>query len=114
MSVIGSGSLGSFNLAGSVAGSQRNNAGEDRVKETSADRKFQADQRTLSASSLEDVSETDLLSERDADGRLLYSPEESEEQESLEISTSDQSSSRQSHRNSDAFGERGISLDIEA
>ncbi|MCH7988435.1 MAG: hypothetical protein IID46_04700 [Planctomycetes bacterium] len=113
MSVMGPGTLGSFNLAGSVAGSQRNNSGEDRVKETSADRKFQADQRTLSASSLEDVAETDLLSERDPDGRLLYSSQEQEQQDSLEISTTDQSSC-QSGRNSDAFGERGISLDVEA
>ena len=113
MSVIGPGSLGAFNLAGSVAGSQRNNSGEDRVKETSSDRKFQADQRTMSANSLEDVSETDLLSERDPDGRLPYSAFEHEEQDSLELSTTDQSS-RQSRRNSDAFGERGISLDVEA
>ncbi len=113
MSVMGPGSLGSFNLAGSVAGSQRNNSGEDRVKETSADRKFQSDQRTLSASSLEDVAETDLLSERDPDGRLPYSSLENEEQDSLEVTTADQSS-RQSGRNADAFGERGISLDVEA
>jgi hypothetical protein len=113
MSVIGPGSLGSFNLAGSVAGSQRNNSGEDRVKETSADRKFQADQRTMSASSLEDVAETDLLSERDPDGRLPYSSPDHEEQDSLELSTPDQSSN-QPHRNADAFGERGIRLDVDA
>jgi hypothetical protein len=113
MSVIGPGSLGAFNLAGSVAGSQRNNSGEDRLKETSADRKIQADQRTMSASSLEDVAETDLLSERDPDGRLPYSSLEHEEQDSLELSTTDQPS-HQSRRNLDAFGERGISLDVEA
>ena len=113
MSVMGPGTLGSFNLAGSVAGSQRNNSADDRVKEASAERKFQADQRAISANSLEDVAETDLLSERDPDGRLPYSAMEHEEEESLELSTTDQSSS-QSRRNSDAFGERGISLDVEA
>ena len=113
MSVMGPGSLGSFNLAGSVAGSQRNNSSEDRLKETSADRKFQADQRTLSARSLEDVAETDLLSERDPDGRLPYSTLEHEEQDVSEPSLTDHSS-RQSRRNSDALGERGISLDVEA
>ena len=113
MSVLGPGSLGSLNLASSVAGSQRNNSAEDRLKETSSDRKFQTDQRTLSVKSLQDVSETDLHSERDPDGRLLYSSEEQEEQEAPESFTTDQSS-RQSRRNSDAFSERGISLDVEA
>lgn len=113
MSAIGPASFNAINLAGSVAGSQQNNASEDRVKEAGADRKFQLDQKAMATSSTEDVAETDLETDRDADGRQLYDFDEheaSQEHESIE----DNHPGRKRVRTPDAFEERGLSLDIEA
>ena len=111
MSAIGPGSIGALNLAGSLAGSQRNGAEADRIKSDAAERKFQIDQREMSAHSLDDVSETGLSADRDADGRQLHgeSPEQGQ--------TTDEMPSRPAktlRRGQDALGERGRLLDLEA
>jgi len=109
MSSIGPGNIGALNLVGSFAGAQRANADVDGAKAESADRKFQIDQRALSSDSLENVGEPELSSDRDADGRLLYAENESEERKDRE--EGDQAP-RRSHP--DAYGESGRLLDLEA
>lgn len=108
MSTIGPGSFGPFNVAGSFAGAQRNNADADRVKETAAARAAQVDQQAAAAHG-NDVSEADLSSDRDADGRLPYVMDEAVERD--EEAADDQ---EQSARVTDPEGERGLQLDLEA
>ncbi len=108
MSTIGPGNIGALNLAGSLAGAQRSDASTDRNKAESAAQKFQVDQKTLTARSLGDVSEADLSSERDPDGRLPYDGRRKDD------SSGKDSANPNSRFAADAFGERGSSLDIEA
>ena len=109
MSSIGSANVGALNLAGSLAGTQRSEADADRVKADSADRKFQIDQQSLSARGMDDVAETDLSTDRDADGRLPYGQMSNPEDA---VQSDGEHSSE--HRNRDASGERGIALDLQA
>src|SRR5262245_20614476 len=75
MSAIGSGSIGVFNIAGSIAGAQRNNATANEARAEAAEKSFQLDAATLTAQANGDISEPELSSERDADGRMPYEPE---------------------------------------
>lgn len=113
MSVIGPGSLGAIHLAGSAAGSQRTQAGDDDVKASAADRKMQADRDRQAAASHEDVAEADLMSERDADGRLPWSYEEEDLQQDSASEEGGSGGSGRRRKTSDAFGERGTRLDLE-
>ncbi|NOX56811.1 MAG: hypothetical protein GXP27_20690 [Planctomycetes bacterium] len=108
MSAIGPGTLGALNVAGSVAGTQQPQAHTDRAREESAQRAFQIDQLLLSSRDVDDVAETALSRDRDADGRLPYEPQgqPSADDENAE--------SKSSKRSPDAFGERGRALDLEA
>jgi|GEM_PF-5899392 len=117
MSAIGSGNLGAVNLAGSLAGAQRTNSESDRVKEEAAKRNFQIDQKAMSANSLEDVGQTDQATDRDADGRMAYSDDETdlENRANTESAKSEEDLEVKTKRKSaDAFGEKGTTLDIEA
>ncbi len=115
MSSIGPGNIGAFNLVGSFAGAQRADADADRAKAESADRKFQVDQREFSAHSLDDVTETELSSDRDADGRQLYSDVAGQpDAEHGELPDEDSTHSAGKGVRTDAFGERGRLLDLEA
>ncbi len=108
MSTIGTGNVAGMNLAGSIAGAQRNNAMTDRLKEAASDAKFQIDQNSLSSKALDDVAEASDQTERDADGRLPYSPTRQRQEDG---------NSRQSHHSTsprDVMGERGTTLDLEA
>lgn len=109
MSVLGSSSIGGLNLAGSLAGAQRNNAGDDEVKATAADRKFQQDQKAQSAQSLGDVAQTDRSADRDADGRLPYHPHARPD-----ARDADNNEDGEQPVSADAFGERGRRLDLQA
>ncbi len=110
MSAIGPGNIGSLNLAGSFAGAQRSDADTDRNKASSAEQKFQIDQRTMSSHSTGDVAEADFSSERDADGRLSYpeTPRPDDESEDPD------ESQEQRRRALDVLDGRGTSLDLEA
>ena len=110
MSAIGPGSIGALNLAGSIAGVQRNNGDKDAAKAQAADKQFQIDQKTMSSKGMDDVAEADLNSDRDTDGREPYDdvPQHEERAE-------DESPSAGVRRPSlDADGERGASLDLQA
>ena len=107
MSSIGPGNIGALNLAGSFAGARRGEVNTDRDKASSAEQKFKLDQQAMS---LDDVAETELSSERDADGRLPYTQMTPPEAPSEE----DQEQQSQPLPAPDAFGERGASLDLEA
>ena len=108
MSAIGPGTLGALNVAGSVAGAQQPQAHTDRAREESAQRAFQIDQQLLSSRDVDDVAETVLSRDRDADGRLPYEP-------SSQSSPGDEEAEpKSSKRSPDAFGERGRALDLEA
>ena len=72
MSTIGAGSIGVLNLAGSLAGAQRNNATADQARGDAAEKSFQIDKARLTAQSMGDISDPELSSDRDADGRLPY------------------------------------------
>lgn len=80
MSSIGSNNVGAFNLAGSIAGTQKNKSSQvNESKAEAAVQKFQLDQKTL-AERATDVAATDMSSDRDADGRSdLYAPEAHDE-----------------------------------
>ncbi len=112
MSIIGGG-IGAVNLAASFAGAQRTEADTDRNKEVAAERKFQVDRANALAQTVGDVSDPDLSTDRDADGRLPYghpdAPDETHPDDSGEGS-----SLRRAARNHDPFGERGNMLDVEA
>lgn len=115
MSSISPGSIGALNLVGSFAGAQRNDAEADHAKAESAERKFQLDQRALSAHSLDDVAEAELSSDRDADGRQLYSePEPQDETDQAAALQEDAANLVRSAGRPDALGERGRLLDLEA
>jgi hypothetical protein len=111
VSTVNTGNLSSINLAGSLAGALRNNSTEGESKAAAADRKFQLDQKAMSARSLGDIAEADRSADRDADGRQAYQrpdrPGAVEEQDSGETQ-------RNAPPAPDAFGERGSRLDLEA
>lgn len=109
MSAIGPGTLGALNVAGSVAGAQQPQAHADRAREESAQRTFQIDQQLLSSRDVDDVSETALSRDRDADGRMPYEPPTGQP-----AAEDDDRDSKPPKRSRDAFGERGRALDLEA
>lgn len=109
MSAIGPGSIGALNLAGSVAGTQRAQTDSKEIKSDAAAAQFQIDQRSLSARGLDDVAESEMSPDRDADGRQLFGG--APHQDSDEEPRPD--SQQHGPRNSDALGERGNSIDLE-
>ena len=111
MSSIGAASIGGLNLAGSVAGTQRGGVDNKSVTQNAANQKAASDRADQSARALGDVSEADLSSDRDADGRQPYG----RLSRPAEDTGHDQASeSDKRHRISDALGERGNSLDLQA
>jgi hypothetical protein len=110
MTGIGPGSLGAMNVIGSFAGAQRRDGEMDRVKAEAAGRKFQIDQKAMSARSLGDLAETELSTDRDADGRLPYTEAQTRDRQGHHA-TGDESRPR---RASDPLEESGGLLDLEA
>lgn len=108
MSAISTGNLGAINLAGSLAGTQRKDTDSDRNKAEAADRSFQIDQKATQTHSSEDVVETDLSADRDADGRYL--PGERKPQPESEEPLGDEETAA---RAGDVSGERGRRLDLQ-
>ena len=111
MSSIASGSIVALNLAGSAAGVQRGGGDTDRIKSNAVNQKSSADQDSASARALGDVTEIDLSSDRDTDGRLPYGklahlPDAAEQTEDISV--------RASTGVPDAAGDRGNALDLQA
>ena len=111
MSAIGSPGLGAINLAGSLAGVQKNEASSDRIKEGNSSRKFQVDQQSMSAESMGDVSDPAFSADRDPDGRQSSGPSRPgpSEEESLSSAVL-----RQGRHAPDPSGDRGTLLDLDA
>ena len=114
MSIIGPGNVGALNLAGSLAGSQRNNANADSIKQQGSERKFQIDRQEATAHSLEDVGETETSPERDADGRMPFAEEQGDTPQATGELVQNRDETPEPNRSVDAFGERGGALDLEA
>ena len=104
MSTIGPGSIGSLNLAGSLAGAQTNRTDTKDAKARAAERTLQIDQEAMSSRDLDDVAETDRSADRDADGRRPY--------EASGRGPSEEPP--RSPRAVDTEGELGASLDLDA
>lgn len=110
MTAIGSGNIGALNLVGSFAGAQRNNATANEASAQAAEKAFQIDAARLTAQTNGDVSETELSSERDADGRMPYEQEHPQSEKQNE----EAANLNALRRSSDAAGELGNSLDLQA
>jgi len=117
MTAMGPGHLGAVNLAGSVSGTQRNTAETDRAKAGAAERNLQADLKALSAKSMGDIGETDQSADRDADGRRMLDPGETDAGQPDDAPMQAESprfAGSRHRRIPDATGERGQHLDVEA
>jgi hypothetical protein len=112
MSTIGSASGAGFTLASSVVGSSRPDAVSDRNR-VAAEQNAEVDRQSTLSETLDDVADAEFGTDRDADGRQAYrrsgnSPEPTtSELQGPSVAGSPQHAS-------DAFGERGNSLDLEA
>ena len=105
---IGPGSIGGFQIAGSIAGTQSNSANADRIKAEQAARKAQIDQHQFAAGEQEEQ-DPDVSADRDPDGRLPYSPGHNPGGELAGEQTSEQD-----NLPGDPLDERGKCLDLEA
>lgn len=120
MSAIGPTGMGGVHLAGSVAGLQNSGSNQDRARAESADRSFQISRDAMQVRATEDVSEAELSSDRDADGRMSWNEEDARDEPAAEetaarkATTGGSDTSSTHHRAPDAFGESGTRLDLEA
>jgi hypothetical protein len=112
MSTIGSPSIASLGLASSIVGSSRPEAAIDQSKAASAEQKARVDRDELAVNSLEDVSDTEFGSDRDADGRLLYRRSAPAAHPADPEALADETPL--TSRPEDAFGDSGKALDLDA
>lgn len=116
MSSIGVGNVGSVHLAGSVSGGQQVKAERDQAKADSSRQDFKATLESISSQHAENVDETSLGADRDADGRRMddgFSDTESQSDHDTPTNSATQPVN-QVNKSQDAFGERGVNLDLEA
>jgi hypothetical protein len=117
MSTIGGITVGGLNLAGSVVGSSSPEAVSEQADAASADHRAQTDRDAALNQAPEDVADAEFSSDRDADGRQMYQRPAPKQPISLETdaSAADQAPTPtvRSHA-TDAFGDRGNALDIDA
>jgi hypothetical protein len=118
MSTIGGTTAAGLNLASSIVGSSRPEAVSDQGKALSADHKAQIDRDAAIKESPDDVADAQFGTDRDADGRQLYRRRQPDTAEPTEDAILDESvgsalSPTRSHA-TDAFGDRGNALDIDA
>jgi hypothetical protein len=112
MSSIGSTSIVGLGIAGSIVGSSQPEAAVDRGKAASAEQKVRVDQNDLLAQALDGITDPELGSDRDADGRLLYRRSAPPAANGIDGELSNPQVTPP--RPADALGESGKSLDIEA
>lgn len=108
MSAIGSGSIGVFNIAGSIAGAQRNHATANEARAEAAEKSFQLDADKLTARANGEISDPELSSERDADGRMPYEAERHTDEKAQESELIEAG-----RRSPDVSGDLGNSLDLQ-
>lgn len=115
MSSIGPGNIGAVNIASSLAGTQKNNASQtNSAKAESASRQFNVDLANFSEKA-QDVGQTDLTPDRDADGHeaLGHHAEPPPEETTPEEESAQQQTSPQKIPRGEDF-ETGRVLDLEA
>jgi hypothetical protein len=112
MSTIGSPTVASLGLAASIVGSSRPEAAVDQNIAAAAEQKAIVDRAELSANTLEDVSNSEFGSDRDADGRQLYRRSDSNSNPATGETPSSQAPL--TPRPEDAFGDSGNALDMDA
>jgi hypothetical protein len=117
MSSIGGATAAALNVVGSIVGSSRPDAATDHSKASAAQQKMQSDFDAALGGSLEDVADAQFSADRDADGRQMYERRAPGPQDATETATDDAAESptpiTKSHA-TDAFGDRGNALDIDA
>lgn len=115
MSSIGPGSLGAINLAGSLAGAQRNTGDADRLKQSAAQRNASVDLNEKAAQSIQGIGETDESADRDADGRSPYDFVDGDEHSASDSEDPSRTTTPPARlRAEDVDGNRGVHLDLEA
>lgn len=110
MGSINPGNIGPANLAGSFAGGQ-SNPPVNESRDAGAQKTFQADLKAMAAQASGDVSEADLETDRDADGRMPFGNEHGQAQDESSNQETEDSSPK---RAPDAMNERGNQLDLDA
>lgn len=117
MSTIGGITAGGLNLVGSVVGSSSPEAASEQADAASADHKAQTDRDAALNQAPEDVADAQFSSDRDADGRQFYQRAALEQPVAPEADADAEDRAPipviRSHA-TDAFGDRGHALDIEA
>src|SRR4051812_6409254 len=73
MMSIGPGGIGGFQIAGSIAGTQANQANSDRLKAEQAARDAKIEQQQFAAGEQQEQQDADVSADRDPDGRMPYS-----------------------------------------
>ncbi|MAG93102.1 MAG: hypothetical protein CMJ48_05070 [Planctomycetaceae bacterium] len=114
MSTIGPGSVGGFNLAGSIAGTGRTDAADAKAKTEATAQNSSSEIRERSEKTLQDVSDPELSADRDADGRMPFTMGSSEHDAQQPADEEPERGSRPARHAHDANGELGGSLDIDA
>jgi hypothetical protein len=112
MSALGLGNFGAISLAGSLAGSQRSDADRTRARGDAADQRQLVDRTAVPLAAPGNIGEAEFSTDRDADGRLLYTSPPQDEADDRE--THFAAALRASRQALDPDGERGQRLDLEA
>ncbi len=113
MSTIGSATAAGLNLASSIVGSSRPEAAGDQSQSFAAEQNAQVDRLAQLSKTLGDVADAEFGGDRDADGRMPYRRSTSAAGRSTD-STAPSPASVPPRPASDAFGDRGNALDVEA
>jgi hypothetical protein len=116
MSTIGGATAVGLNVIASVVGTARPEAVSDQGKAASAQQTAQSDFDAALGESLDDVTDAQFSKDRDADGRQLYQrqrPTPVSDEMPVEDPAGSSTPVARSHA-TDAFGDRGNRLDIDA
>lgn len=103
---------GAVNLNSSFAGAQRTDASTDKQKAEAAQQNMSIDKKSMTDHQLHDVGNADKSGDGDADGRMPFGDDAAEAQES--DSSEEAQQKDQTERPTDATGELGTHLDLDA
>ncbi len=112
MSSFGVTNFPAISIASSVAGGQQARPGQDSAKAAAASQDFRSNLQAKEASAVEDVGETSLETDRDADG--FYLPDQPENENEQQSSEKPKDSTASSHRSVDPDQMIGTHLDLDA
>lgn len=113
MSSIGATNFSAITIASSASGGQQARPGQNSAKAAAASQDFRSNMETKASHALEDVEETTLNADRDADG--FYLPDHPEGEEELQSSEKQKKETQsRSHRSVDPDRILGTHLDLDA